>query len=116
MLINLSPGDVQSLLESESITLIDVREPHEYASERIHGALLHPLSTFDVASLPAVLQDKPLVFLCRAGMRSARAVAACAAAGLPHNQHLQGGMEAWKSAGLPYLWLDPATSQLRERR
>ena len=32
--------------------LIDVREPHEYEAERIPGALLFPLSTFDSGRLP----------------------------------------------------------------
>ena len=115
MLINLTPQEIQSLLAAGKITLIDVREPSEYANERIHGALLYPLSTFDPADLPAASVTKPLVFHCGAGARSARAVAACEAAGLPHNQHMQGGMGAWKAAGLPYLKMDPATGQLCEQ-
>lgn len=115
MLKNLSPQEVKSLLGTGKITLIDVREPNEYANERIHGALLYPLSTFDVLDLPEATPDKPLVFHCGAGVRSAKAVAACEAAGLAHHQHMQGGMGAWKAAGLPYLKLDLATGQLCEQ-
>jgi glyoxylase-like metal-dependent hydrolase (beta-lactamase superfamily II) len=38
---------------SGEILLVDVREPNEYAFERIHGALLYPLSTFDAQAVPA---------------------------------------------------------------
>ena len=48
----LEPAEVVRLLKAGKILLIDVREPAEYASERIHGALLYPLSTFDAAALP----------------------------------------------------------------
>lgn len=115
MLKNFSPKEVKALLDAGSITLIDVREPGEFANERIHGALLFPLSTFDVNDLPAATPEKPLVFHCGAGVRSAKAVGLCEAAGLPHHQHMQGGMGAWKSAGLPYLKMDPATGQLCEQ-
>ena len=49
---NLEPEDVALRLKEEAIVLIDVREPPEYAAERIHGALLYPLSTFDPHALP----------------------------------------------------------------
>lgn len=114
MLKNLTPEDVKRLLDAGRITLVDVREPNEYANERVHGALLYPLSTFDVSDLPEATADKPLVFCCGAGVRSARAVAACEAAGLQHNQHMQGGMGAWRAAGLPYLKIDPATGKMCE--
>lgn len=115
MLKNLTPQDVKALLDAGKITLVDVREPNEYANERIHGALLCPLSTFDVNDLPESSASRPLVFHCGAGVRSAKAVAACEAAGLPHNHHMQGGMGAWKAAGLPYLKIDPATGKMCEQ-
>ncbi len=111
---NLEPKDVAGWLAEKSIVLIDVREPHEYEAERIHGALLFPLSTFDPASLPDP-QGRPIVFQCGSGMRSAKAVAACAAVGLPVDSHLKGGIQAWKAAGLPTISTDPATGKLRER-
>ena len=48
----LEPTEVSRLLHSHSIVLVDVREPAEFASERIAGAFLYPLSTFDAAMLP----------------------------------------------------------------
>jgi rhodanese-related sulfurtransferase len=65
----LEPAEVARLLRSGKILLIDVREPSEYASERIAGALLYPLSTFDAAALPS---DRPrkVAFHCGSAKRS----------------------------------------------
>lgn len=48
----LEPKDVYKAIQDGKAVLIDVREPGEFGSERIHGASLHPLSTFDPAALP----------------------------------------------------------------
>lgn len=107
---NLSPEDVAAKLKAGEIVLIDVREPNEYAAERIHGALLFPLSTFDPSLLPEG-GKRPVVFQCGSGMRSGKAVAACQAAGLSHDAHMAGGIMAWKAAGLPTISVDPSTGQ-----
>jgi rhodanese-related sulfurtransferase len=48
-----TPAEVRAGLASGEILLVDVREPNEYAFERIHGALLYPLSTFDAQAVPS---------------------------------------------------------------
>lgn len=112
---NLSPQDIARWLAERSVVLIDVREPHEYEAERIPGALLYPLSTFDPKALPEI-ENRKIVFHCGSGMRSAKAVAACEAAGLPFDSHMQGGIQAWKQAGLPTITIDPSTGQPREKK
>lgn len=111
---NLTPEDVHAKLTAHQIVLIDVREPHEFEAERIHGALNFPLSTFDPAMLPES-DGKQLVFQCGSGMRSAKAVAACQGAKLSHNAHLQGGIQAWKAAGFQTVSVDPATGKIVDR-
>lgn len=98
-LVELAPAEVAKLLNEGKIRLIDVREPPEYDQAHIEGAELYPLSTFDPATIPP--GDKPIVFHCGVGGRSARAVEACLDAGIPNNQHLRGGIRAWMAAGLP---------------
>jgi rhodanese-related sulfurtransferase len=112
---NLDAADVARLLKDDAIVLIDVREPSEYAAERIHGALLFPLSTFDPHALPDS-GSRTVVFQCRSGGRSAKAVAACQSAGLLHDSHLKGGIQAWKAAGLSTVTVDPATGRTIDRR
>lgn len=112
---HLSAEDVQVGLAEGTIVLVDVREPHEFAAERIHGALNFPLSTFDPASLPTN-GAKRVVLHCAAGKRSMTALQACAAADVVITAHLEGGLGAWKAAGLPTISVDPATGQVRESR
>ena len=93
------PQDVQGLLDEGRILLIDVREPDEYARERIPGALLYPLSTFDAAHLPAE-GARAVVFYCAAGGRSLTAARLRKVTGQPA-AHMAGGIVAWKALGLP---------------
>lgn len=110
---NLDPKDVARWLAERSVILIDVREPDEFAAERIHGALLYPMSSFDPRSLPDP-GGKKIVFQCGSGMRSARAISACQNAGLDYRSHMKGGIQAWKAAGLPTITVDPESGQLRD--
>jgi len=98
----LQPAEVARLLRSGKILLIDVREPSEYGSERIAGALLYPLSTFDAAALP---DDgvRQVVFHCGSGKRSLAAAERRLAGGQAHAAHMGGGIAAWKAAGLPVI-------------
>ena len=109
----LNPRDVQRWLAERAIVLIDVREPHEYASERIHGAFLYPLSTFDPKSLP-VTEDRRIVFHCGTGKRSARAVALCELEGVDAHSHVKGGLVEWKNAGLATMRADPDTGEAKD--
>lgn len=96
----LDPADVAQLLAEGAITLVDVREPNEYAAAHIKGAILMPLSAFDPDAMP-VAEGKPVVLHCGIGGRSAKAVAACQGAGVAVDTHLKGGIQAWIAAGLP---------------
>lgn len=107
----LDPKDVYKALQAGQTVLIDVREPGEFGSERIHGASLHPLSTFDPASLP-VDKTRDVVFHCGSGKRSMDALKRCETAGVPITAHVKGGLMAWKAAGLPTVAIDPATGRV----
>ena len=97
---DLTPQDVRAGLEARNIVLIDVREPAEFAAEKIAGALNVPLSTFNPAALPDA-GGKTIVLQCAGGKRSAMAVDQCRKAGQAIETHLAGGLAAWKAAGLP---------------
>jgi rhodanese-related sulfurtransferase len=99
-IVELEAPEVQARLARGEIVLVDVREPNEVAAERIPGALLMPLSTFDPAALLGGDASR-VVFHCAGGKRSALAVARCRAAGVPAGMHLRGGLAAWKAAGFP---------------
>lgn len=82
-------------------TILDVREPDEWAAGHIDGALHIPLA--DVPARLAELPDAhPLVVTCRGGTRSARATAYLLGMGV-EAVNLDGGMHAWDDAGRPMV-------------
>lgn len=91
---------LKKLLDRQAVTLIDVREPGEYAGEHIPGATLVSLSSFNPGKIP---QDDPtkVVLYCRTGNRSTMAAQKLLDAGFPSVTHLKSGMSAWKEAGYP---------------
>lgn len=107
---NATPEQVHAWLRNGEILLVDVREANEYAFERIHGALLFPLSTFDASALPT--DGRKLVLQCGSGKRSLMAAHKLQAAGHLHLTHLAGGLQAWKAAGLPVIRIDPQTGRV----
>ncbi len=94
----LSAHDLAVQLANHRATVIDVRDPMEYASGHIAGSLNVPLPQLCKASLP----QGPLVLVCQSGYRSGRGVAQ-----LRRQRHsapvseLEGGLPAWQQAGLP---------------
>ena len=106
----LDPSQVHTLLRSRQAVLIDVREPGEFEAERIPGALLFPLSGFDPASLP-LDGAKRIILQCGTGRRSATAAHRLLDAGCKEASHLAGGLKAWKEAGLPLTFFNPATGR-----
>lgn len=111
---DLTPAHVKRALDAHEILLVDVREPAEFAAERIHGALNFPLSTFDPGALPEA-GDKMVVFQCGSGKRSATAVDQCQKAGHTIDSHMAGGIMAWKAQGLPTVAIDSDTGAVRDR-
>jgi rhodanese-related sulfurtransferase len=109
-----TPRAIREALARGEIVLIDVREPNEYAAERIHGALLFPLSTFDPAGLPDDV-GKQVVVHCGSGKRSEMALNKAVAAGVKVRSHMGGGIIAWKAEGLPVVSTDPATGIVVDR-
>jgi rhodanese-related sulfurtransferase len=104
-----TPEQVIRLLEQDAIELIDVREPHEYAAGRIAGARHLPLGELSEQAR-SIARQRPVVFYCRSGVRSAMATEALGGSGWEaHN--MSGGLLEWEAAGLP---LDPADGRVAE--
>ena len=95
---HLSPSQAADLLQSRQALLVDVREPDEHARERIPGAICQPLSSWDDSEMAG----GPLIFVCRSGARtSTNADRLARKAGGRDCYILEGGLNAWKKAGLP---------------
>ena len=96
----MNPRQAADLLsEGGGAQLVDVREPYEHEAGRIAGSLHIELQRLpgEAATLD---RERPVLFYCRSGSRSALAADAFAAAGFDA-RNLDGGLEAWVAAGLP---------------
>jgi len=78
----------------ETITIIDVREPHEYEICRIPGATLIPMR-----ELPARVGEldpaSEIIVHCRSGVRSANATLWLRQRGFQRARNLTGGILEW---------------------
>jgi hydroxyacylglutathione hydrolase/adenylyltransferase/sulfurtransferase len=98
-----TPREVAELLAHGGVQLIDVRQAFENEAGRIAGGRLIELGEL-VAQIDTIDREKPVVFYCRSGARSAMATEAFRGAGFDaHN--MTGGLMDWEAAGLP---LEPA--------
>jgi rhodanese-related sulfurtransferase len=99
-LIELDPATVAAMIESGEAVLVDVREAHEWAVERIAGSVWYPMSAFDLETFP-VFPGQKVILTCLKGARSATVAGKLLGAGRPWMIHLKGGLIAWEDAGLP---------------
>jgi rhodanese-related sulfurtransferase len=99
-LIPLPPADVAGRLKSGTASLVDIREPDEFARDHIAGALTAPLSVFETADL-TLKTGQVVVFMCRSGNRTGVNCQRLADRVSDPAYVLEGGLEAWKTAGLP---------------
>ena len=97
----ITPERARSLIEEGAI-LIDIREADEHARERITGAHHLALSRLDEADL-AVHQGKPVIFHGRSGARTLSNAGRLAGrlGGDCDAYVVEGGLDAWRKAGLP---------------
>ncbi len=80
--------------DPDRFTLLDCREPPEWAACRIEPAIHIPMG-----DIPARLQeldpDRPIVVYCHHGVRSLGVVAALREAGFESVRSMAGGIDRW---------------------
>lgn len=83
--------------KGEKLTIIDVREPHEYEEFNI-GAQLIPLGEipFKLDEL-AHLKNEEVIVHCRSGARSGNAKLFMMESGFTNVRNLLGGMLEWRA-------------------
>ncbi len=99
----ITPSDARRLLDGGAI-LVDIREADEHAREKIPGARHMPLSKLDEMEI-AVHQGKPVIFHCKSGTRTlANASRLAGKLGSSCEAFvIEGGIDAWRKAGLPVV-------------
>jgi rhodanese-related sulfurtransferase len=96
---DITPEQADALVRDADAQLIDVREDHEWEAGRIGGAR-HVVLGQVAAQAQTIDQERPVVFYCRVGGRSAMAADAFRRAGYDAYS-LDGGLEAWAGEGRP---------------
>jgi adenylyltransferase/sulfurtransferase len=84
------------------LTLIDVRDPEEFARGHLPRAINIPLARIEQQGL-SLPPQAPTVFICRSGVRSLKAGALARRAGMSAVLQLEGGLLAWQAAVEPSL-------------
>lgn len=97
---DIAPAELEQM--KAEVKLVDVREPGEFTGELGHitGAELIPLGTLP-DHLEQLPKDKPIVFICRSGNRSAQASGYALMNGWTNTYNMKGGMLLWNSLLLP---------------
>ncbi len=85
-------------LIDEGTIVVDIREAREFARERLPGACNLPLS--GLAKVEGA-DAKTVIFHCKSGMRTSVNAQRLAQAADGEAYILEGGIDAWKRAGLP---------------
>ena len=97
--MDLPPERVKERFDAGEIQLVDVREDYEWDAGRISGALHIELERL-AGRADELPKDKPVIFQCRMGRRSALATDAFRAVGFDA-YNMRGGIQGWAEAGLP---------------
>lgn len=95
MQLQITPKELADMQRrGEQISLIDVREPHEWEIVHLEGAKLIPMNEV-VDRVSEVPQEGTAVLYCKVGARSAEALRFLHGIGLKNVKHLAGGIDAW---------------------
>jgi len=106
---SVSPAELAQRLGTpgQPISLIDVREPQEFALAHLPQSINIPLAELE-QQLPRLAHAGPAastVFVCRSGVRSRQACALAERRGLAQASQLAGGLLAWQASIDPSLRL-----------
>jgi rhodanese-related sulfurtransferase len=82
--------------------IIDVRNPDEFAGERLPGAECVPLGTL-AAAVSGWDRAEPLLVMCKSGARARQAVGQLKAAGFTNVCTVEGGLDACKREGVKVI-------------
>ncbi len=99
----IEPADAKTLIDSNEVHLIDVREPFEFNASNIGGINI-PLKSID-EHLVLIPKSKSTIMLCKSGGRSRQAVLKLQALGYSNVINLKGGLLKWKQEIDPDLYV-----------
>ena len=97
--LEVTPERTRELLESGEALVVDVREQYEREAGHVDGTRHIEMERL-ASQAPTLPRDRPIVFQCRLGARSALAAQAFRRAGYDA-WSMHGGLQLWHDRGLP---------------
>ncbi len=92
--------EAKTMIDAGGVQVIDTREPHEHAEGHVPGSLrIQHMAV--LAQADKLAKDRPILFICKSGGRSAVAAEFAAALGMTDLYNVDGGHDAWAAAGYP---------------
>lgn len=85
----------------DEITLVDCRDLYEWVAGHVEGAVHLPVNAIMAGAGQDLDRSKPIAVICRTGNRSELATMMLQARGFDAT-NVEGGMEEWQAAGLPF--------------
>lgn len=101
MVHTIDTADLVALLGRETCDVVDVRDPSEFETGHIEHARNIPLETLREDPEKYLVRGKPLVVICKKGVRSLAAAKLAERFGYEPVYNLDGGMLEWIRVGLP---------------
>ena len=94
--------DVKGVFDHlDQVQLVDCRDQNEWEAGRIEGAIHIPLNSIMGGAGTDLDRSVPVALICRSGNRSELATMMFQARGF-EAYNVEGGMEAWEAARLPF--------------
>lgn len=100
--LRVTPAELQAMLENKDFPLINVHIPYEGEIEGTDQHIPYDQIMQRLGDLPADKNAKVVIY-CRSGNMSTQAAGELVQAGYTNIWELDGGMVAWKNAGLPLI-------------
>ena len=103
----ISVEEAKEMLDNGDAMMVDVRQLDEWQSGHVSGALHIPVDDV-LARVHELPEDKNLLFICQAGVRSALAAEMAAAMGRPIEKlfNVEQGTPVWIERNLPTSYND----------
>jgi len=110
------PTEAAAELDAGDVTLVDVREQHEFEERHIEGAVHVPRGHLE-SRIEQFVPDrsKRVVLYCASGNRSALAAKTLDELGYEDVASMAGGITLWRDRGLPVVTPRSLTQEQKER-
>lgn len=93
--------EATQLINHQNAVMLDVREDSEFYAGHIPHSVHVPLGQLAKHAEMGKYKNRPVIAICRSGLRSGRACGVLRKNGFEQVYNLAGGIDAWEKANMP---------------